>query len=346
MHIYIDESGSFTRRTGHENRWSVVGALVASERQNIELHRVVERWKSKLGVDELKCRIVRRNEARWREIVKEITATGVCINVEAVNMSASDGLEDDRENYARKYERSIPVMNTAKGRDGLQRMADEVRNISTQEYTQLRLMCVLIPSVAIESINYYVMREKDTIGKWHWRLDRKDGVISRRLWKFAQDYVLSKVGTEEYKLPRMEGEDYSALDKITEPPDKNMEYLNTTYGVGVDVNNLRNLGRVFTNDAKWVDSRKENGVQAADIVIGGTRAALQGDMDEPVRAARLLGRMTIQKVGNGPAIGMNIRPKGVDPQLGIERVAMDVLTAMTAGARPMIPKNRRRARTE
>lgn len=134
-------------------------------------------------------------------------------------------------------------------------------------------------------------------------------------------------------LPILEGEDYSALERFRFPRGSGPQYLNETYGLDVDLTRALDLRRILSEDFRFVDSRTDDGVQIADLLVGGIRCALQQEFKKNLRAGRLLGKIMIQQPDNQSPIALEAFSHADQPL--IPAVAQTV-HAMRLNVRPFI----------
>ena len=93
-----------------------------------------------------------------------------------------------------------------------------------------------------------------------------------------------------------------------------------------------NLGKLFRENFKLVDSKQSPGVQVADLLAAGIRRTLRGGFDDNLRASRLLGAIMVQAEQRRAPVRLLT--------LSDERVltgdARGLVAAMALHARPML----------
>ena len=300
MLIYVDESGTFVP-VDRPNRWSVVGAYIIPETGLPALSNVAKRWRDRLDVRELKFKGM--PEDQYVRFLNEIACLPGIVMAQAVSMTASSRrrLAAHRERHAANYQCHVPRMVHASMREDLTDLAGRIRNMNDQRYAQLVLQLNLFHNCIRDGVPYFVQREPQTLQRFTWRIDHKDDGFNRQIDRMAAAHLQS-CSLHGGALPILEGEDYSALARFRYSPDSGPKYLNETYGLNVDLTDALNLGRVLSEDFVFVDSQTNDGVQIADLLVGGIRRALQQEFSKNLRAGRLLGRIMIQRQHNAVPI--------------------------------------------
>lgn len=186
-------------------------------------------------------------------------------------------------------------------RKALADLAGRIRGTNNQRYAQLVLQLDLFHSCIRDGISYFVQREPQTLQRITWRIDNKDDGFNRQIGNMVAAHIQS-CSLHGDALPILEGEDYSALGLFSHG--SGPEYLNDTYGLNVDVASGLNLGRMLSEDFSFVDSRSDDGVQVADLLVGGIRRALQQEFKKNLRAGRLLGKVMLQQPYNAVPIAL------------------------------------------
>lgn len=93
-----------------------------------------------------------------------------------------------------------------------------------------------------------------------------------------------------------------------------------------------NLGKLFRESFKFVDSKQSPGVQVADLLAAGIRRTLRGGFDHNLRASRLLGGIMVQAEQRRPPV----RLLTLSDERVLTRHARDLVVAMARHARPML----------
>ena len=300
MLIYVDESGTFVP-VDRPNRWSVVGAYIIPETGLPALSNVAKRLRDRLDVRELKFKGMPEDQYVW--FLNEIACLPGIVMAQAVSMTASSGrrLAAHRERHAANYQCHVPRMVHASMREDLTDLAGRICNMNDQRYAQLVLQLDLFHNCIRDGVPYFVQREPQTLQRFTWRIDHKDDGFNRQIDRMAAAHLQS-CSLHGGALPILEGEDYSALARFRYSPDSGPKYLNEYYGLNVDLTDALNLGRVLSEDFEFVDSQTNDGVQIADLLVGGIRRALQQEFSKNLRAGRLLGRIMIQRQHNAVPI--------------------------------------------
>ena len=329
MLIYVDESGSFVP-VDRPNRWSVVGAYLIPETGQHALSSLAHGLRSRLDARELKFRNVPEAEYVW--FLNELARLPGIVIAQALSMTASssDSLARHRERLAANCESNVDRLVHASMREALTDLARRLRDTNDQRYAQLVLQLNLFHCCIRDGISYFVQREPQTLQRFTWRVDNKDDRFNSQIDRMAAAHIQS-CSLHDGALPILEGEDYSALARFRFSRGSGPNYLNETYGLNVDVTKGLNLGRMLSEDFSFVDSQTDDGVQIADLVVGGIRRSLQQEFNKNLRAGRLLGRIMVQQPYNGVPIVLQAFSDADD---ALARGVKQTVRAMWLNVRP------------
>lgn len=219
------------------------------------------------------------------------------------------------------------------GRAALHQLSDQVTGLSAQLYVQLQCQVELVDTIARSASLYFVQRHPKTLEHFRWRIDQKNATrtkYERSFFALTPALLQSRSLADPWMM--LEGSDYTGFDRCDFPPGEEPTYLREAYGIDTGPEPLMNLGKLFRENFKFVDSKQSPGVQVADLLAAGIRRTLRGGFDDNLRASRLLGAMMVQ--------GERRRPPVRLLTLANERVltgdARGLVAAMTRYARPML----------
>ena len=219
------------------------------------------------------------------------------------------------------------------GRAALKRLADQVLELPAQLYVQLQCQLVLVDSIARSASLYFVQRHPKALGHFRWRIDQKDATrtkYERSFFTLTPPLLQSKSFAEPWTM--LEGADYSAFNRFEFPPGEEPTYLRDVYGVDTGPQPPFNLGKLFREDFRFVDSKRTPGVQVADLLAAGIRRTLRRRFDDNDRASRLLGTIMVQAEQRRPPVKLvTLSDEGL-----LAENAANLVRAMTAHARPML----------
>ena len=199
-----------------------------------------------------------------------------------------------RDAQSRLIAANVARMEMSAGRRALQLLADRVSKLPVQLYVQLQCQIVLIEQIVRYSTLYYAQREPQTLGKFRWRIDQKDEIRTAYELAFS-DLTPMLLQTKGFSRPllTLEEADYRKFDRFLNqgPPG----YLREVYGIELSGRPGIDIGLIFGEDRKFVDSRTSLGVQVADLLAWGVRRCLRRGFVYNDQAARLLGALMTER---------------------------------------------------
>lgn len=341
MHIFLDESGVFVP-TKRLNAWSSIAAYVLPEAHRVKMLDVLARLKEEAGAPyarEIKLKDL--DEPTYFQFLSSLgKLEGILFSV-LIDMGVHDAsmIQEHQDGQVAGILRHIDKMRHPNGRVAIQRLADEVADLAPQLYVQLQCQVALVDTVVRSALLYFVQRRPETLGHFRWRIDHKD--VNETAYErsfFSLTPVLLQSKSIREPLVTLEGADYGAFRRYEYAPGEEPSYLKDDYGIdspGPDPG--INIGKLFRDDFRFVDSKATPGVQVADLLSAGIRRTLREGFAANDHASRLLGGLMVQAPGHQSPARL-IALSRDDQSLG-GRPA-DLIRIMTGSARNML-----RART-
>ena len=223
------------------------------------------------------------------------------------------------------------------GRRAVEILSDKVRNLSPQLYVQLQCQINLISMIVRDGVLYFVQRFPKSLGKFRWRIDQKNLTRTEyeKTFEMLTPALLQSFSLRE-PIPILEGEDYSAFQRFDYPEGETPTYLKTAYGIDIgDRGPPLNIGQLIHEDFNFVDSMANQGVQVADLIATGIRHCLRMKFTNNQEAARLLGRLMVQREGNKPPVLLlSFSKEGERVSNRVE----DLIHIMRRNCRPMLSR--------
>ncbi|HRF53656.1 MAG TPA: DUF3800 domain-containing protein [Aquimonas sp.] len=299
MHIYIDESGVF-RVAEHDNAWCVVAALVVPEPVARRIAQLLIPYKLACGKrydEEVKLGELTDDQIMsFLGKLSELDCTVYCVASEMSLVTEEQAHRHQAEQVA-KITQHIDKMKYAEGRAGLQKLADDVSQLSPQLYMQLVCQAILVKEVIDRGILYHVQRTPKCLRRFRWRIDQKN--TSKSLFevsfeKIAPSLLQSMALSEPYYA--CTDFDYSAMNEFVYTEENAPTYLRDTYGLQIDAVGGLNIGKILRTDMGFPDSLSEPGIQAVDLVASSIGRLLRGRFADEDRFARALGRLMVQNL--------------------------------------------------
>lgn len=305
MNIYIDELGSFVN-SPRVGSWNVVSAYTTPETETRRLDALLRNLKLRCGKDhsdEIKLKNVDEN-IYFSFLAKLISAKGI------VFCSATDAGYNTVENvkYHQKTQAEMMLEHIDKliyesGRQAVEYVADQVRELSPQLYVQLLCQVDLIHNVVGRAITYFVQRQPNSLRKFKWKIDQKN---SKRI-DFEDAFekicpILLQSRSLKDPIIMIKEYDYSCMKNYIYEEGEAPAYLKEIYGL--NVSSGLNIQKIVRDDITFDDSKKVAGIQVVDLIASGIRRCLRGWFNKNDVAAALLGRLMVQNFNEKPPLNL------------------------------------------
>ena len=337
MYIFVDESGSFVPPPlGHTNAWNSIAAFVLPEGHRTRMSAALAALKCETSWPqsrELKLRDI--GEATYFRFLARLARLDGVLFAVLTDMATNDitATERHQSRQAANIVKHVDKMLHETGRTALHQLSDQVNGLSAQLYVQLQCQVELVDTIARSASLYFVQRHPKTLGHFRWRVDQKNATrtkYERSFFALTPALLQSRSLADPWIM--LEGADYSGFDRFNFPPGEEPTYLRDAYGIDTGPEPLMNLGKLFRESFKFVDSKQSPGVQVADLLAAGIRRTLRRGFDDNLRASRLLGAIMVQAEQRRPPVRLLT--------LSDERVlagdAHGLVAAMAHNARPML----------
>lgn len=303
MHIFIDESGSFVY-TPEKAAWSSICAVVIPENVLGEAESALSDFKKENGIalsDELKLGALDDEMSYFRLLLRlaktNCTLYGV---VTDAHLNTPEAVAAHKEATARGMLVNKEKMIHESGREAVQRAADMVRDLSAQLHVQLICQIKLMQLVVWQAVFYYGQHEPETLAAFVWRVDAKALETKTEYEQAFEQLSPAYLQTISLADPiiTVSEFDYSHMAAYVYARDEAPCYLKEDYGVDQDLTGSLNIGKVFRDDIRFVNSRDSFGIQLADLLSAGLRRCLRKGFKDNLRAAAFLGRLMVQRPRN------------------------------------------------
>lgn len=277
MHIFIDESGTFTQDGSKPISFSAVGGLIIPDSSMPGFMKLYGRLRKQLPQQrgEIKGRFL--NESQITKIVEVLKRVGGLYEVVAIDI-ASHSEEEIKEHQADQAERMTKHL-TPEHQDSIiseiWSLRRQLEKMAPQLYVQSVAQSELIYDVLNHSDTYFAFRQPSELAEYHWVIDAK-GRDERTAWeKWWSKMVLSMLESKTFRKPFMsfEGGDYRAHDRFrTELSGYKKRFTEVT-----DRSKFLNINLIMTEDFRF-SSESEFGLEAADILTNAVRRSLAGNL--------------------------------------------------------------------
>lgn len=278
MHIFIDESGTFTIPENGRFSPCVQGALVVPDYKLDQLFKKYSRIRHSLPKEngEVKGRLMKEPDVAK---VIEILRRNLCI-FEAVvvemSLEVPGEVEEHRSRAANGLTKNLTSDHQPELIENVWKHRAYLEKMSLPLYVQYTMISELFARIVREVPVYWAQRRMNEVINYHWVVDGKGDSQNTK----SEDWwSVMKLGLLQSKLARepmiaLEGLDYSKFDEKFRMPMPN--YLKETilpFEEGFDL-------RLLFDESFRFSSKADFGLELADIVTNATRRALKGNLGE------------------------------------------------------------------
>jgi hypothetical protein len=339
MHIFIDESGTFTYTPNH-NAWSALGAVVILEEAMGVAESVLQQFKVENGVspnDELKLGKVGDEMSYFRLLnrLAELNCTLYAIATDA-HLNTPEAVGAHKRTAAQRLVEHIDKLVHQSLRDDVQNISNQVLRLSDQLYIQFTCQIKLMHYVVKQAMTYYAQYTPESLGSFVWRVDQKDPVRKTEFEgvfeNLSPPYLQSMSITDP--LPMVEGFDYTHMAKYDFSEAEKPTYLKDNYNIDVDLSNVLDIKKLIRDDLQFVDSKTDFGIQLADLLTAGLRRCLRLEFKDNLRAAAFLGRLMVNRGRSQyPVLLLSL-----GEEKALDKATEKLIKMMKRQQRPMIRK--------
>ncbi|MEL7708216.1 hypothetical protein AAG593_00990 [Citromicrobium bathyomarinum] len=283
MHIFIDESGTFTGTEGDALSVSVLGALILASHRLPKLLNRYERLRVNLpknGKGEVKGS--KLNEVQVASVIELLRKNGAifCASMIELSCQSKAQIAAHRERRIASLAANLTNGHTQELRESVVQLQERMAGFSDQLYVQATMTIELLHNVMQDMIVYHCQRFPKELAEFHWVVDAKQPAVvtdwedwwSKTLVIWLQAMSLTKPGA---MLP---GGDYRHFRRFLfdELPDYLKDVAppgDRSRGAGVNLQMM--FGESFT-----FSSEPLPGLELVDIVTNALRRGLIGNLGE------------------------------------------------------------------
>lgn len=205
MHIFIDETGSFTGIGLEPPRISMLGALIVEDRRLPRLTRDYNRIRPSLPQHkgEVKGRLL--NEAQVDSIVCLLKHHGAIFEAVLIDLGVHTeaGVSANRALYAESMTGSLSEAHDPDFRESVWSMRRRLESFPLQLYVQAQLTFRLVRNVIQNGTMYYSQRAPLELEFFHWIIDAKDRSGPTDWEDWWKTLILPQLQNESLKNPIM-----------------------------------------------------------------------------------------------------------------------------------------------
>ena len=283
MHIFIDESGTFTGVGANAPAVSVLGALVLTSHSMPKLCRQYDRVRASFPKNRKgEVKGSKLNEVQVATVVELLRKNGALFCASMIDLSAStpEDIATHRNCRSASLAANLTDGHTQELRDSVAALQDRMASFSDQLYVQGAVMIDLLYRIMQDMIVYHCLRFPKELAEFHWVVDAKDPAVvtdwedwwSKTLVIWLQAMSLVRPGV------MLSGGDYRHFQRFIF--DELPEYLrdvaspgDRTYRAGI------NLQLMYRESFRF-SSEPEPGLELIDIVTNALRRGLVGNLGE------------------------------------------------------------------
>ncbi|WP_448090307.1 DUF3800 domain-containing protein [Pseudomonas azerbaijanoccidentalis] len=337
MRIFIDESGTFTF-TPNQNAWSALGAVVILEEAMSAAEGALQQFKAENGVspsDELKLGKVGDEMSYFRLLnrLAPLNCTLYALATDA-HLNTPEAVGVHKGGCVKGLVKHLDKLVHQTLRDDIQSISNQVLRLSDQLYIQFICQIRLMHYVVKQAMTYYAQYNPESLGSFIWRVDQKDPERKTEFEDVFENlsppYLQSMSITDP--LPMVEGFDYSHMARYDFSETEYPTYLKDNYNLDIEPRNVLDIKKLLREDIQFVDSKKDFGIQLADLLTAGLRRCLRQEFKDNLRAAAFLGRLMVNR-------GRSQQPVlllSLGEEKPIDKVTEKLINMMTKQQRPMI----------
>lgn len=278
MHIFIDESGTFSAGSGAHNI-SVVGALIIPDSCLKRVERKYKKIRPKLPKDkgEVKGRLL--NEAEIDRVVEMLVKFDVLFEITAFDIGNDTEMEKDlnyhRTIQAEKITENLKETMHPQFVKSVWEMRKRLEVMSLSLYAQSIATFDLIERIIHHATLYYVQRIPKELAAFHWVIDAKGTQIKTDWEDWWSQMTPPFLQSRSLKKPYswLIGADYSYFERFNM---KQLDYLKTHLpkdhkDEATDLKKLLNESFRFSPDNSC-------GLELCDVLTNAVRRALIGNL--------------------------------------------------------------------
>ena len=296
MITFIDESGKFVQADG----WSVVAALTLTHGfAALARRKLIAATRNWPHIDgELKGKSL--DEHHLDSLVDILWRHQALLHVVAVNVGLedADGIRRHRFIQAEKMTQHLTDEHHAELVAEVEKLRLALEAMPDQLYIQSVAMKELIWECAQNAAIYFSMRKPEELGRFEWKIDAKSptGETKQEHWWKSVLGPIFQSNPDRHQFFFLDDEkaDYSFFDQAY-AIENHTVWRPTCYS---EVTSGFDIGKLIVKPTKFVNSKRDILLQAADILANRVRRCLQ----EPAfddQTATSLGRLQIRRSRQG-----------------------------------------------
>ena len=275
MHIFIDESGTFSL-TDIKNSVSAVGALVIPDQHVAGFEKLYGRARQELPLKkgEVKGRLL--NETQVRNIVGILRKLNCLFEIVAVDSTfqSEEEVARHKAQQAENLTKNLTKEHFSELVGEVWRLREQLEKMPIQLYVQSVAMSELVYNALLNANMYYSFRFPKELGEYHWVIDAKDRNKMTPWEAWWSDVILAFTESKSFRKPfiAVEGGDNRWHEKFRVAPDdyKKQFVHDAENGEWFDVKAILMQDFRFSSSAEY-------GLEAVDILVNAVRRSMAGN---------------------------------------------------------------------
>lgn len=336
MHIFIDETGSFSG-LGVPKSLSLIGALIIPDTRLAKLEKAYLKRRGNLPKHngEVKGRLL--NETQVLSLTRLLRENSAIFKATAIDLAyhSEDGLKAFKKGQVEKITAGLTDEHKEQLKKRMWEFRERFESYSLPLVVQTILTFDFVPAVLEMGMMYFSTRRPQELGAYHWVVDAKGNMDAPTDWEdWWSKMILPFTETRGFTQPlrQLPIGDYSHTKRFETPITPFMRKM-----AGLKDDDTRpayNLKTIFDEDFKF-SKEPVPGLELVDIVTNATRRALIGNlkMEGWKEIPTLMIHQNPQYI-DFSLLGADPMPKGKVPYADVEKHFRN-------GGRTMLPANGR-----
>ncbi len=295
MHIFIDESGTFSAMSGLNTLCSIVVRDDAVGPLRRRLAWITRDWPREGG--ELKSRLLTPDQALVLiDVLDQANAIMVCHVIDR-GLDVDDEIETHKRDQCEGLTKHLTAAHHPDLVASVQRLSDTLAGMSNQLYAQCVTLNQLVRRTVELATAYFAQRHPKELGSFTWVIDRKDPQKITTQEDWWRDTLGPLLQAHSLNEPLTWVRDKTFNYKHFERAFKARRRIPVADGK-YEERDSYDIGAMVTRAISFEDSRNDILLQAIDILAGFMRRTLRGDYGEhPIIEG--LGRLQIRQGQSG-----------------------------------------------
>ncbi|QIO32312.1 hypothetical protein [Bradyrhizobium sp. 1(2017)] len=279
MHIFIDETGTFTG-IGQPLSISMIGALIVPDARKSSLEREYGKLRKYLPTEKGEVKGKRMSEKDIAKLMPILRHHDVIFEVAAIDLGlhTEDGIRRNQAARAEAMTNGLTDKHHQSMIDAVWKARHELENYSLQLNIQSAIIFELIDRVLEHGTMYYCQRRPMELSAFHWVIDAKGDNSIPTPWEewwtmFIKPALQSKMARDPMGAIKIG--DYSHMKRFEF--DEISDFMRDILNPKPDGPKPMNLGLVLSESLRF-SKDPEPGLEMVDILTNATRRALRGSL--------------------------------------------------------------------